>query len=75
MRLNLILPCVSRIVAFVIKNIITIIFFACFIVTLDSSHVDIEKIKARMLKKQFGFFACACECSVTRATILGMLWI
>jgi len=35
-----ILPCVSRIVAFIVKNIDTI-FFAYFIGKLDSSHVEI----------------------------------
>jgi len=45
---------VSRIVAFIVKNMDMII--ACLIGKLDSSHVEIwrEKMKAQMLKKQLG---------------------
>jgi len=35
------LMCVSSIVAFIVKNINPIIFFACFISKLDSSQVEI----------------------------------
>jgi hypothetical protein len=36
-----IIPCVSKIVAFKVKNIDAIIFFACFVGCLDFSHKEI----------------------------------
>ena len=43
-------PCVLRIVAFIIKNIDMIVLFACLVGWLDSSPVEIKKIKALSLK-------------------------
>jgi len=44
---------VSRIVAFIVKNI-DAIFFACIIDKLDSSHVETKKIKHDLKKKLLG---------------------
>jgi hypothetical protein len=38
---------VSRIVAFIVKNINTKILFACLVGLVDSSTVEIKKVKAQ----------------------------
>jgi len=43
------MPCVSRIVPFIIKNIDEIILFECLVGWLDSSPIEIKKIKAQSL--------------------------
>jgi len=44
------LLCVSRIVAFIVKNINTKILFACLVGWVNSSIEEIKKFKARKLK-------------------------
>jgi len=72
---------VSRIVAFIIKNINMIILFPCTVGCLDSSGIEIkEKIKAQSFKN---YLSCLGWCeyqhahailhALTRATILGTL--
>ena len=48
---NKMLPCVSRFVAFTIKNIGIIILFSCLVGWLDSSPIETKKNEAKSLKK------------------------
>jgi len=72
-------PSVSRIVAFINKNINMIILFAFLVGWLDSS--PIKKNKARSLKNCLGLCFCLClgwhenqnASELTSATILGTL--
>ena len=85
-----ILPCVSRILAFIVKKLIRY-FFACFIGKLDSSRVatTLEKIYDRHKKAAWAYawagaqgrheygnvHASASACVLMRATILDTLFI
>jgi len=51
---NKMLPCVSRCVAFTIKNIGIIILFACLVGWLDSSPIEILKKIRQNQKNCFG---------------------
>ncbi len=76
----------SRIVAFIVKNI-DAIFFACIIDKLDSSPVETKKIKHDLKKTAWAYawagvntgmaviraHTIAPKCALTRATIVGKL--
>jgi hypothetical protein len=56
---NVFLPCVSKIVAFIIKNINIIILFTCLVGWFNSSPREIKKNKARSFKNCLGSLAFA----------------
>jgi len=60
---NGILPCVSRSVAFIVKNIDTKILFACLVGWVDSWTVEIKKKKIKAPTLKYGLSCIKTEIS------------